>query len=156
MKLGFIGTSKGLTPIQLESIIEFLFPLAKTEVEIHYSNHTETDGQFHRIVCNFLLYKKIFIHTIDIKYVNHVVTLCEPIKLPAVPYAEARKNIIDSCDILLLAPKENFDQDNFNNVKYSFELAKKKNKTIKLFHYDGSIQDWPDENHIPKRFRKHL
>lgn len=156
MKIGFIGTKYGMSIEQLESVIELIIPISKQDVEVHYSNHSTSDAQFHRMVCNFLLCKCIYLHQIEGKQnIDECFeNTCNAVILPAMPFYETRKSIIDQCDLLILAPKQDYECEEHNSVLQALQIAQKKNKDIKIVQYDGLIDIWPNEKHIPKKLRK--
>lgn len=143
---------------QVESVIELILPYSKQETEVHYSNHSSSDAQFHRMICNFFLYKNVYLHPIEGKTATEerFDNTCGMVTLPILPFYETRKNIIDECSLLILAPKEDYEYNEHNSVLQALRLAQKKNKDIKIVKADGTIDTWPNLNHVPKKLRKKI
>jgi len=99
MKVGFTGTRKGMTPVQLLRVGHLLDGLRPQEV--HHGDCIGADKQF-----NDMVYKRIrcLIHPPENdKYRAH----CKgSLVYPAKPYIDRNHDIVDETDMLIAAPAQ--------------------------------------------------
>ncbi len=112
MKVGFIGTQRGMTNPQAHELIEYLIELhmANDLREFHHGDCIGADSHFHTIMMKLLKYEAhnlIYIHPPENEskrawcYSKHVFT--------PKPYIERNHDIVDAVDIVIAAPKERYE-----------------------------------------------
>jgi len=133
MKLGFTGTQIGMSDFQLERLRHFLADARdpnheNIEREFHHGDCIGADEEAHRLA--YLAGWSIVIHpptnTSKRAYCRDLATY-----LPPKPYLERNHDIVDACDILIVAPKSN-NEELRSGTWATYRYAIKKGKPVKM------------------------
>lgn len=137
MKIGITGTRSGLTDYQRECITDFLinFHPDEPDLELHHGDCIGADAQVAEIADE--LGYRIICHPPEnpVCQANYKFDEIRPKNT----YFKRNRNIVDECDILLVAPYQSEWSDH-GGTWYTHDYAKKKNKPIRIF--------WPEEQNI--------
>ena len=128
MHIGFTGTQKGMNDNQLEMLGRMLLALREEDeldgemTIFHHGDCIGADAQAHTVAQGYGLHVVIHPPSIDTKR-----AFCAgDIRVP-LPYLERNRNIVDECDILLVAPKTNKEElrsGTWATYRYAMKLDK--------------------------------
>lgn len=128
-KVGFTGTQIGMSDNQKEQFLKYfkdLF-LECEYIEFHHGDCVGADCEAHEIARNFGCYIIIHPPTNSSKR-----AFCKGDKiLNPKEYLERNHDIVDSCEILICAPKNDFEELR-SGTWSTYRYAKKKKKEIKI------------------------
>ncbi|MFQ5741967.1 MAG: hypothetical protein ACE5HV_00080 [Acidobacteriota bacterium] len=134
MKLGFTGTQRGLDSFQWSKVRAYVHGLAPEEC--HHGDCIGADAEFHGICRGFKF--KIIVHP-PLKRIKRA--FCKGDEtLPALPYLERNRAIVDECDELLACPYERREQlrsGTWATIRY----ARKTGKPVRIIYPDGFIEE---------------
>jgi hypothetical protein len=130
--MGFTGTQKGMTPNQLYILDKII--KEKNPYEVHHGDCVGADTEFHQMCKAFG--SIIIIHPPDISTKR---SNCEGDKiLPVKPYLDRNKDIVNSCDLLIVCPKTRFEEirsGTWSTKRY----AQKRGVKFIIIYSDGLI-----------------
>jgi|SRR3970040_153346 len=122
MKVGFTGTRKGLSSIQLTQLVKLIRELDTTE--LHHGDCFGADVDAHQ-VASMLGIKRIIHPPSDPK----LRAFCNSgIILPEKPYIERNHDIVDATEVLIAGPEvqvESIRSGTWATVRYARSLSKK-------------------------------
>ncbi len=118
--VGFTGTRNGMTAAQLEAVAD----LIKDAVEFHHGDCVGADAEAHHLVqCRRVLHPPT-----DEKLRAFCPVGPIDIVLPAAPYLDRNKDIVDACDLLVAAPQMNkgrvTSRGTWSTVLYASEIGR--------------------------------
>lgn len=108
MNIGFTGTREGMNAKQAKFVWDLLLVLQnETQFNIHHGDCIGSDEQFHSMAVQ--LGADIYIHPPENRILR---AFCSPSKIifPVKPYLERDKDIVQSSDLLIATPKEQYQQ----------------------------------------------
>lgn len=138
MNVGFTGTRYGMSALQKQALYsklqEIKLPPSVTTVadEFHHGDCIGADAEAHAIA--FGLKFKIVIHPPDQPRLRAFCTVSFKIEVPR-PYLERNKHIVDSCQLLIAAPRTNGEElrsGTWSTIRY----AKHKKKEVLILPRD--------------------
>jgi len=141
IKIGFTGTQNGMTFIQKRNILKFLNGTSNDIIEFHHGDCIGADSECHGIINNFNKFYKTNVKIIIHPPINESKrAFCKgDIILPKDEYLNRNKHIVDSIDLLFVAPKELHEQLR-SGTWSTYRYAKnKKHKPVIIFYPDGTI-----------------
>lgn len=141
MKLGFTGTQHGMTSQQKDTAM--LYAMSCQPKEAHMGDCVGADKEFHDIIHDinkkFPAHKCATIGHIPIYDTKRAFCLYDVVKEPK-PYLERNHEIVNSCDILIAAPKESYEQQR-SGTWATVRYAKKKNKPVVIVYPNGDMEE---------------
>jgi len=159
MILGFTGTREELTEKQIRSLTKLLKKMnSKYDFcEFHHGDCIGADAKSHEIIIKNKIFQKIIIHPPT----NSKLRAYTYIEFPSdrdslevhilgeKEYLDRNKDIVDSCEILLVCPCQK-EEILRSGTWQTYRTARKLNKKIILIYPDGTIEIWPDKKLIKK------
>lgn len=124
--VGFTGTRKGMSDHQkriFETILLAMIVDGNT-IDFHHGDCMGADADAHKIAKS--LGCEIFIHP---PIAQSMRAFCEGIYLAPLEYLERDRHIVDSCDILIAAPKSD-KEERRSGTWYTIRYAKKNKKYV--------------------------
>ena len=134
VRIGFTGTSRGMTVDQKGSFTKFIENIAD-QLEFHHGDCVGADEEAHDIIKQ-LGYPDPIIHP-PIKEDKRAFCTSETI-MPAKEYLKRNRDIVDACDVLIATPHEHIEKvrsGTWSTVRYA---RKRRKKTI-IITPDGEI-----------------
>lgn len=136
MILGFTGTREGLILDQRDAVCSILDRVKPTEA--HHGDCVGADEDFHEILRYSFADTKIVIHPPSD---NAYQAFCEGDEiLPAKPYLDRNRDIVDACELLIACPAERTEQQR-GGTWYSIRYARKVGRKTKIIYPDGSVSE---------------
>lgn len=128
MKIGFTGTQEGMAPEQLDKLHDLLAHVFTAAVsEFHHGDCIGADAEAHEIALS--LGYDIVIHPPTNENKRAFCDTYKKIYEPK-PYLDRNHNIVDSCDVLIVAPKTNIEE--LQNQGHGLHIGMQSN-FIRLF-----------------------
>lgn len=127
MKIGFTGTRKGMTTLQIKQL-EYILDFYPEITELHHGGCIGADKQIHDIVQKDFSNISIHIHPCNITDKRaFCVQRDKDVIYPEKDPLERNHNIVDACDVLLATPKERNEvlrSGTWATIRYAIKLNK--------------------------------
>ena len=125
MKIGFTGTHKGMTDQQQFKLSLLLAHLDVSE--LHHGDCIGADAEAHALAIEMGIHVVIHPPDNDAKRAFCLPGLMDITILPSKPYLARNRDIVEACDVLIAAPKENREQlrsGTWATVRYARQAKK--------------------------------
>jgi hypothetical protein len=136
MKVGFTGTGVGMTADQKRQLLWYLSGLDLRE--FHHGDCVGADAEAHEIA-QLLDARMIIIHLPDND--SKRAFCMSRYYMPAKPYLERNKDIVDSTDFLLACPRQ-FAEQTRSGTWATIRYARKQGKPVVIFWPDGTVKNF--------------
>jgi hypothetical protein len=130
--IGFTGSRDGMTESQKESVLKLL-KLLKPK-ELRHGDCIGADTQCNELSTNLNI--PITIHPPDI---DNLRSFCTGKLEDTKPYLERDRDIVDSCNILIAAPKE-YTEKKGSGTWYTARYALSRHKPIAIVQPNGTVR----------------
>ena len=135
MKIGFTGTRKGMSIMQLKGIFTILAEIDSME-EIHHGGCVGSDSTFHLSIPHKFV-QNIIVHPGDEKQFKRFNKIGKWKTLQPKPYLQRNKDIVDNCELLIACPKgkEVVRSGTWATIRYARKIKRK----ILIIARDGKL-----------------
>jgi hypothetical protein len=136
MKMGFTGTQKGMTPLQIKAVYLILWEYRPQEV--HHGDCIGADEEFHNLAKEVGM--RVVIHP-PIKDEKRAFCVGDESR-PEQHYLIRNHFIVDETEVLIATPKSNKEElrsGTWATIRYAFH---KEGKEVRIVWPNGNISVW--------------
>lgn len=134
MILGFTGTREGMSPTQEKRVREAVRFYSDSVESAHHGDCVGADAQFHNLCIRYNI--PVVLHP---PVVEDLRAFCETYQeaLPPKDYLARDRDIVDTCNVLLAAPKGRIQK---GGTWYTVNYAVEKKKGVYVVFPNGKVE----------------